>query len=260
VQPWSAAGGVVTPEAVRLDFEAAGIGSRGIAIIIDLLVQGAGVMALAFALGLVGATGVTDGLPPWIATTIVLVLVFAIFWGYPTALETLWRGRTLGKAAMGLRVVTVEGAPVRFRHAAIRAALALVDLYVSSGGVAVVSALVTRRHQRLGDLAAGTIVVRERTGSAPPRPVWFRVPPGAEAYAATVDPSGLRPADYQAVRSFLMRAPSLRPDVRAEVAASIATPLATRLRHVPPAWVSAEMFLACLAARYQQRGGPTPSV
>lgn len=249
----SAPAGVVTPEAVRLEFEAAGIGSRSIALALDLAVQLGAVFALLFA-GSLAIDGTGVGLPEWAGVTLVLLLVFAVFWGYPVALETLWRGRTLGKAAMGLRVVTQEGAPVRFRHAAIRAALALVDFYMTSGAAAVISALVTREHQRLGDLVAGTLVLRERTGAPRPEAVTFAVPPGDEAYAATIDPSGLSTDDYATVRSFLLRAPDLAADVRADLAWRLAQPLAAKLGHHPPEDVHPERFLRCLAARYQQRG------
>lgn len=246
--------GVVTPEAVRLEFEAAGIGSRGIALVIDLALQATAIVVLLVSLGLV-AEGAGAGLPAWVGVTLTLLLVFAVLWGYPVALETLWRGQTLGKAAMGLRVVTREGAPVRFRHAAIRAALGLVDFYLALGGVAVVSALVTREHQRLGDLVAGTLVLRERTGTRAPTAVRFTVPTGAEAYAATVDPAGLTTHDYAAVRGYLLRAPDLAPEVRADLAARIARPIAARLRHRAPDGVSPELFLVCAAARFQERGG-----
>lgn len=245
--------GIVTPEAVRLEFEAAGIGSRALALAIDLVVQVTVMVAALLSLELVGGGGA--GLPEWVAITTSLLIVFAVFWGYPVTLETLWRGRTLGKAAMGLRVVTKEGAPVRFRHAAIRAALALVDFWVTFGGVAVVSALVTREHQRLGDLVAGTLVLRERTGAAAPTAVTFTVPPGAEAYAATIDASGLTVDDYAAVRGFLLRAGDLPVHVRADLAGRLASPVAQRLRHRPPQWVTAELFLVCVAARFQERGG-----
>jgi len=252
--------GVVTPEAVRLEFEAAGIGSRAVALSVDLMLQSVVVVVLLLGLGLV-LEGAGAGLPDWIGVTVTLLLVFAVFWGYPVAFETLWRGRTLGKAAMGLRVVTREGAPVRFRHAAIRAALGLVDFLVSLGGIAVVSALLTREHQRLGDLVAGTLVLRERTGARAPSAVRFAVPPGAEPYAATIDPSGLTGDDYAAMRGFLLRAGELPADVRADLARRIARPIIARLRHRPPDGVSPELFLACAAARYQQRGtarSPSP--
>lgn len=245
--------GVVTPEAVHLEFEAAGIGSRAIALVLDLLLQATVVMLLLFGLGLV-VEGAGAGVPDWVGVTVTLLLVFAVLWGYPVTLETLWRGQTLGKAAMGLRVVTREGAPVRFRHAAVRAALGIVDFYLAFGGIAVVSALVTREHQRLGDLVAGTLVLRERTGTRAATAVQFRVPPGAESYAATIDPAGLTTQDYAAVRGYLLRAGDLAPAVRADLAARLAHPIAARLGHQPPDGVSAEVFLACAAARYQHRG------
>lgn len=244
---------MVTPEAVRLEFEPAGVGSRAVALVLDLLLQGLAIAVVLLGQSLVEA-GV-GGVPGWLATTVALLVAFAVVWGYPVAFETLWRGRTPGKAAMGLRVVTVEGAPVRFRHAAIRAALGLVDFWLALGGIAVISALVSRNHQRLGDLVAGTLVLRERTGAPPPTAMRFTVPSGAESYAATLDPSGLTAEDYAIVRRFLLRAPHLADDVRADLSRRIARQLAARLRHRPPDWVSPELFLLCAAARFQERGG-----
>jgi len=237
--------GIVTPEAVVLAFETAGLGSRMIARILDLLVQAVAltiVFAGSAALGNtpVGLAGVYFGL-------------FAVLFVYPVAIETLWRGKSLGKAAMGLRVVTVEGAPIRFRHALIRGAFSIIDLYMSSGAVGVFTILGTKRNQRLGDLVAGTIVLRERTGAAAPSAATFWVPRGWETYAATLDVSGLTATEYQAVRSFLLRAPTLDPWTRDRVARDLANPVTTRLRHAPPPGVPAEGFLACVAALYQQR-------
>ncbi len=245
--------GVVTPEAVRLEFEAAGVGSRGAALLLDLLLQSAVLMIVGFTGVLVYAEA-GPGLPGWVGDTVAVLFAFAVVWGYPVAFETLWRGRTLGKAAMGLRVVTVEGSPVRFRHAAVRATLGIVDFALTSGAAALLSALLSRRHQRLGDLVAGTIVLRERTGAKAPSAVRFSIPAGAESYAATLDPAGLSADDYATVRSFLLRAPHLPDEVRAHLAVRLAGPLAAKLRHLRPGTVPAETFLQCLAARYQQRG------
>ncbi|MGH8910715.1 MAG: RDD family protein [Egibacteraceae bacterium] len=244
---------MVTPEAVRLDFQAANVGSRFVALLIDYTVLAVALGMLAFAGGLLADAGAFVGVPSWAGVTLVLLLVFGVLWGYPVGMETLWRGRTLGKAAMGLRVVTAEGGPVGVRHAAIRAALGLVELQATGGLAAVASALCTRRHQRLGDLVAGTLVVVERTGGGPLTPVEFRVPPGAESYAATLDVSGLRSRDYATIRAFLLRAPGLDPASRARVATAIAAPIAQRLRHAPPPDVPPEVLLQCAAARYQQR-------
>jgi uncharacterized RDD family membrane protein YckC len=260
-QPASAR--MVTPEAVALEFQTANVGSRILAYVIDMAIVIAGILAGVFAVALLGqATDVV--VPDWVAVAIVLVLLPAWWLGYFIAFETLWRGRTPGKAALGLRVVTTEGAPVRFRHAAIRALLGLVDFALASGFFAVIFILLTRDNQRLGDLVAGTLVLRERSGLAAPAPVSFAPPPGLEAYTATLDTSRLSIEEYQAVRTFLLRAASLPPGPRAALALQLANPLAARLRPPPPAGISPEQFLRCVGAAHQQRQrqaawGPAPS-
>jgi uncharacterized RDD family membrane protein YckC len=249
-QPASAR--MVTPEAVALEFQTANVGSRILAYVIDMAIVIAGILAGVFAVALLGqATDVV--VPDWVAVAIVLVLLPAWWLGYFIAFETLWRGRTPGKAALGLRVVTTEGAPVRFRHAAIRALLGLVDFALASGFFAVIFILLTRDNQRLGDLVAGTLVLRERSGLAAPAPVSFAPPPGLEAYTATLDTSRLTTEEYQAVRTFLLRAASLPPAPRAALALQLANPLAARLRPPPPAGISPEQFLRCVGAAHQQR-------
>ena len=237
---------VVIPEAVPLDLETAGLGSRFLGLIIDWAIQGALLLVL-----LVIVANASFG---WLGTTVVLLLVFLIVWGYPIALETLWRGRTVGKTAMGLRVVTREGGQIGFRHAAIRAALGLVDFALSSGAVAVICVLVTADNQRLGDLAAGTLVLRERTGLRRPTPTTFAAPAGLDAYTDSLDLAGIGPAEYGVVRAFLLRAPSLPPPVRARLAAQVGETVASRVQPAPPPGVPAELFLACIAAAYRNRG------
>ena len=244
---------VVTPEAVPLDLQPAGLGSRFVAILIDWAVQA----LLGFALLLVGI-GLSFGEAGGIGIAFFFLLTFAVLFGYPIALETLWRGRTLGKAAMGLRVVTTEGGPVRFRHAAIRAALGMVDFFLTSGAAAVISVLATRNNQRLGDLVAGTLVLRERTGLPPPQAAEFSVPGGLESYAASLDVSGMTADDYRAVRAFLLRAPGLDYKVRYQLALGLADPLSDRIRPMPPAGVHPAWWLICVAAVYQQRTAPRP--
>jgi uncharacterized RDD family membrane protein YckC len=246
--------GIVTPEAVVLEFETAGLASRLGAAFLDALVQvSLLVVVLLAAFGLSEAGLELGGL----AQGSLYVFIFLLLFGYPTAFETMWRGRTLGKAAMGLRVVTIEGGPVRFRHAAIRAMLGLFDKYLFSGLVGVIAVLVTPRNQRIGDLVAGTIVLRERSGAAAPSAVQFRPPLGAESYAATLDVSRLEHEDYGVVRSFLLRAPSLSGAARHQLASSLAASLVDRLRTTPPPGMPPEVFLACVAAAHQARHAPS---
>jgi len=237
---------VVIPEAVPLDLDTAGLGSRFLGLIIDWAIQGTALVVL-----LIIVANASFG---WLGTTIVLLLVFLVIWGYPIALETLWRGRTVGKAAMGLRVVTTEGGQIGFRHAAVRTALGLVDFILTSGACAVICVLLTSRNQRLGDLAAGTLVLRERTGLRRPTPTTFAAPLGLDAYADSLDLAGLGPAEYGVVRAFLLRAPSLTPQVRARLAAQVGESIAQRVQPPPPPGVPAEVFLASVAAAYRKRG------
>ncbi|HEX9530695.1 MAG TPA: RDD family protein [Acidimicrobiales bacterium] len=246
--------GIVTPEAVVLDFDTAGLGSRLVAEVIDLLIQFvAGILVVI-------TTVLAAFVAPTAAAVVRYVALFLIVFGYPAATETLWRGRTVGKAALGLRVVTVEGAPVRFRHAAIRSALALVDVYLLSGLPGILSILLTARNQRLGDLAAGTIVLRQRSAVGMPVATVFSVPPPLEAYVASLDVAALTGPEYAAVRSFLLRAAQLAPADRAALAAQLAAPLAGRLGHTPPGTIAPEWYLACVGVAAQRRGagGPAP--
>ena len=246
---WDDAGGIVTPEAVPLQLSEANVGSRTIAWFIDAMALGT---AIALMNVLIVMLGDDAPIPEWVGITVLVVLNFLLLFGYPIAFETLWGGRTPGKAALGLRVVTTEGAPVRFRHAAIRAALGLVDFWLTSGIAAVLTTLLSKRHQRLGDLVAGTLVLRERTAAAAPTANEFTVPVGAEDYADTIDPTGLSPRDYEAAREFLLRATTLRPQARSDIGTRLAEGIAAKLQHSIPHGVSAELFLICVAGRYQQ--------
>lgn len=251
--------GVVTPEAVLLQFDTAGVGSRVVAEVLDLLVQ---IMALA-AVSLVASLAASGGIDIGQTAAIVLtfVLTFLILVGYPIAMETLWNGRTLGKAAMGVRVVTSEGGPIRFRHAAIRGIFGLVEIWIFLGSLAIVSILATRRDQRIGDLVAGTIVLRERSAAGPGVAVSFPTPPGFEAYVATLDVTPVSAEQYSIIRSFLMRVMRLSGPARATLAVRLANPTAIAMHHDPPPQVNPELFLVCVAAAYQRRhGGPLAPV
>lgn len=244
--------GIVTPEAVVLDFETAGLASRLLSGLIDVTIQF--VLLVLVMIGAAGASGVLAG--SGVAEASLYVLVFLVLFGYPVALETLWRGRTVGKSALGLRVVTVNGLPVRFRHAAIRSMLGLIDKWIGGGAVGIIVVLLTRRNQRVGDLVAGTIVLRERQTTAHQGPVAFRPPPQLAAYCASLDVTGLSQRDYVAIRSFLLRAHTLPPSTRNNLARAIAMPLHERLRSSVPDGMHPEVWLACLLAAQQARNAP----
>ena len=246
-------GGIVTPEAVLLELETAGIPSRALAMAIDLFVASFGFLLFA------GIVAVASGGNSAVAVIGFVVGAFLAIFAYPALSETWMSGRTLGKAALGLRVVTVEGAPVRFRHAAIRSALLLVDLAVPPlGVVAVISALLGKNDQRLGDRLAGTVVVRTTSGATQAQAIAFPPLPGYEGYVATLDVGTLTPAQYEVLRSFLIRVNTLTPDARVALALRLAGPVAAAMRHTPPPTVHPEIFLACVAAAWQRRHGGPP--
>lgn len=251
-----------TPEAVKVDLPLADVGSRTLAILLDLFVMFTllYIILLVAVLSLGVALQGFDGGPGWVVVVLILLLNFLVLWGYPVASETLLHGRTAGKAALGLRVVTTDGAPIRFRHAAIRGLFAFIDFYLFFGIPALVTALATRRGQRLGDLAAGTVTIRDRAhGGVADQAVRWQVPPVLASYAATLDVRGLSAADYAVVRRFLVRAGSLRPAHRARVAADLANVLADRMQHRPPPGTHPEALLLCTASLLQQGpGNPAP--
>ncbi len=254
--------GIVTPEAVVLEFETAGVASRAIAFAIDLFVMVVmwGIVITFLSLVVTmggGAAGGGTGTET-LLVILNLVVVFFVLFGYPALAETFLRGRTVGKLVCGLRVVTSEGGPVRFRHAALRSIFSVAEIYLTLGTLAVTSIVLTRDNQRLGDVFAGTIVLRERTGETRSIAVRFPAPVGYEEYVMRLDTSGVTRDLYLVVRRFLMRVGELTPSARASLAVELAAPTARRMRHTPPTEISPELFLACVASAYQLRNGAPP--
>ena len=242
--------GIVTPEAVVLDVETAGVASRVFAGMLDLLISAGIIFVGMMVLGLMR-------LPDSSTKLFVALLIALVMMGYPLISETLMRGRTIGKRALGLRAVTVEGAPIRLRHALLRMMGGLVDRFLPPLGVTgMLFVLGTSRHQRVGDLLAGTIVIRDPDRTPLPSAVWFPIPPGCEAFAATIDPTAMTDEQYTVIRSFLMRNRELSVDARYSLAADLAQRAATTLRHAGHNKVHPEAYLLCVISRYQRRNFP----
>ena len=202
--------GIVTPEAVVLDFETAGIASRALARSIDALIQLAALFALLVILGIV-VSGSSVGI------VLAIVGVAAVVIGYPILCEVLMRGGSPGKAVFGLRVVTLEGGPSGPWHAFIRSLLGVIDFLIPfPGGLcAVTSSLLSPQSQRLGDHVAGTIVLRERAATAPAMAIWFQAPAGLQGYSHSLDTTMVTDAQFAVVRSFLLRVHELAPEALA---------------------------------------------
>jgi uncharacterized RDD family membrane protein YckC len=244
--------GIITPEAVVLDVETAGVASRMLAGLLDLLIE---VAFMLFVLMLLALSRVVEsGTGLRTASAILIAIVVMV---YPVAWETLWRGRTPGKRALGLRAVTIEGAPIRFRHAVLRMMGGVVDRLLPPVGVTgSLMVLGTRRHQRIGDLLAGTVVIRDPDRTPLPQAVWFPVPQGLDQFAATIDPTALTDQQYTVIRSFLMRNREFSADARHAVATDLAARAAAQLHHDRVSAVHPEAYLLCVVARYQRRNFP----
>jgi uncharacterized RDD family membrane protein YckC len=232
---------ISTPEGVEVQLTLAGIGSRMMAGIVDLAIQTA--IWVALSLLVVVATGGSG----W-GAAVLAVVAFLLVFGYDVGFEVLAAGRTPGKRLTGLRVVRTGGGPVDLVTSAIRNVLRILDFMPGFYALGMVSVLFTQRNQRIGDLAAGTLVVRERLGgrrSAPARPGGF-LPP-APGMAASWDVSAVSAQDIATVRSFLARRAELDPAAAGTLASELATRLRPRVAGAPDA-IPAERFLELLSA------------
>lgn len=236
----------VTGDAVVLELRLARLASRSIALTIDaavqLVVAGAGVLGFSLLFG-----GVDDAL----GTALSLVLVIAVIVGYPVVCEVVSRGRSVGKLAMGLRVVRDDGGPTRFRHALIRALVGVLELWLLTGAPALIASLLSRKGKRLGDQLAGTVVVRERV-PAQGSPIAM-MPPPLVGWAATLDLSRLPDDLALGARQFLARAPDLLPAARTGMANRLAGAVAAVVSPPPPPGVPAEPYLAAVLAERRMR-------
>lgn len=241
---------IATPEGVDLELTLAGVGSRCAARVLDQLVQGGVLIALGLLLGAVGGflagdrgEGGAGGTA--FATAFIIVLVFLVQFGYDVAFETLASGRSPGKRWTGLRVVRIDGAPVGFVTSAVRNLVRLIDFLPGFYGVAMVAVLVSSRNQRLGDMAAGTLVVREKKVAPPPGAVlapqrWADDLSGWDVSAVTND-------ELATVRRFLDRRGGLTPTARERLGTELANRLFPRVAG-PTGSMGAEQFLEALVA------------
>lgn len=213
---------VATPEGVELDLHLAGLGSRMLAGGLDLLLKGVVVLALAVGLGVLGDLGVA----------LVVALAFAVVYGYDVLFEVLAAGRTPGKAATGLRVVRDDGTPVGLRDSAVRNLARVLEGPGTMYVVGSLAILLTRRNQRLGDVAGRTLVVRDRR--AADRVAATPVPAAAAAAAGAGDVSAVTGEELAAVRAFLARRETLERHARARLAAQLAEHLRGKVAGAPP--------------------------
>lgn len=259
---------VVTPENVTIDYELAGLGSRAAAQIADLLVQ----IGLFILMGLVwwGLSSLAGGMRTSgtqlsflkdIGLALTIIVSFLIFAGYFIFFETTQNGQTLGKKWVGLRVIKEGGAPIDFTSASIRNIIRILEFAVGFYMFSLFFILFSPLYKRLGDYAAGTIVVKERspgtvnTPKVQPAPIRTFVADTREA-ALMVDVRLLDKGEIEAVKRFVERRAELQKGVQEYLAIQIAQPIMQRLDiPLPSPPFSYVEYIELMYSRYMDERG-----
>lgn len=236
---------VVTGDAVVVEVQVAQLPVRAVGALIDITV-----IFVLYVVGIVlAATAFSQFDDALITAFLIIFLVLALV-GYPVIFETATRGRSLGKLAMGLRVVSDDGGPERFRQALFRALASVVEIWIFAGGPAVICSLLSSKGKRIGDVFAGTVVISERGPRLEPPP---EMPPALAWWASSLQLSGLKPETAQLARQFLSRATQLHPQVRDQMAYRIVADVAAQVSPPPPPGVPPQYVLAAVLAERHRR-------
>ena len=270
---------VETPEQLGLEYDIAGLGTRLMAAIVDMIFLGL-IGGLALCFGVFGLAAVfasisDEGTANAIAIAIVALIFFFVLWGYYVLFETIWHGQSPGKRWTGLRVIQDGGYPIGFSHAAIRNIVRIADFLPFLYIIGAIVMLVDSRSRRLGDLVAGTIVVKEQqeislatigSNERTPAP-WPSQAVGTSIAASATGTftdapqfpnlSRISSAEYSLLREFLQRRTMLAPGPRASLALQLAQGFARRLDYTPTGDVP-EQFLHRLAIELATRHAPRP--
>ena len=249
---------VVTGDAVVLDISIAQLPVRALAILIDILA-----VFVCYVAGVALWSITLSQLDDALSAAILIIFTVLALVGYPVIMETSTRGRSLGKMALGLRVVSEDGSPERFRQALFRALAGFIEIWLLTGGPAVICSLLSPTGKRIGDVFAGTVVISERGPKLTPPPA---MPPALAWWASSLQLSGLGAEQAELARQFLSRAHQLDPRVRDEMAYRILGEVAARISPPPPPGVPAQYVLAAVLAERHRRElarlmppGPAPA-
>lgn len=244
---------VVTGEAVALEVVPATLAIRLLSGAVDYGLYAHGLVitlmsiTLAMDAGLMGLGSLNEAQLAVLFSGIFLLWVVVV----PLAVELLSKGRSAGRLIVGARVVRDDGGTVRWRHSLVRALVGVVEIWAGLAIPAICCCIVTKRGKRLGDLLAGTYVVRDRHGihDRPP----LLMPPELAAWAAGIDVRRLPGGLSLTTRSFLQRASELRPEHRHAMAVSLAQQMELCVSPPPPAGTHPERFLAAVMVERRNR-------
>jgi len=237
---------VLTGEAVALDVQPLGYFLRAVGTLIDMLIGVAVLIAVWAAAGWVTGTGAAAATLSPILSITALVLVLVVL---PTAVETATRGRSLGKLAVGGRIVRLDGGAAGFRHAFIRALVGVLELWFTVGAIAGIVGALSPRSQRLGDLLAGTYSERTRAPRLP-EPA-DGVPAPLAGWAQVADVGRLPDRVARRAARFVRSADTLDPPARLRAAASVAADVTPFVTPVPP--VDPELLVRGVVAVRRER-------
>jgi uncharacterized RDD family membrane protein YckC len=237
---------IITGEAVVLELRPASFAARALGSVLDAAAYTALMIGVT-----VAAPYVVGEMDPAAQAMFAALATIFCFVVVPAGVETLTRGRSLGKLAAGLRIVRDDGGSIRFRHALIRALTGFVEIYASAGFIAIVVGLCSGRSKRLGDMLAGTYSLRVRVPVQPP--VVLHVPPALESWAALADIGRIPDATARRALQFIQQAGRMAPASRSGMAAMMATEVAAFVAPQPPSGTVAEDFLAAVLAERRER-------
>lgn len=239
---------LVTGDAVLLDLRPASFALRMLSAIIDGVLQLT--LLVGGTVGMVWAAARADLDDGFIAAGVVVMSVLA-YVGYPVLCELLLRGRSVGRLAVGTRVVRDDGGPVHVRQSLLRAVMAMFEIWSTSGAVALTCAVIDRRSRRVGDLLAGTMVIQERMRSMTPQRV--DVPESLQDWVHGADVGRLPLTLLQDIRSFLPRATRINPESRRQLSRDLLHRTLPHVAPAPPPGTDPEEFLAAVIAERSRR-------
>jgi uncharacterized RDD family membrane protein YckC len=236
---------VVTGDAVVLDVQIAQLPVRALSALIDITV-----IFLLYVLGLMLWAATLTQFDDALSGAVLIIFTVLVMVGYPMAFETATRGRSVGKIVMGLRVVSDDGGPERFRQALFRALASVVEIWMLAGSPAVICSILSPKAKRVGDIFAGTVVVSERGPRLGPPPM---MPPSLAWWASSLQLSNLTAGQAEVARQFLSRAPQLDRQLRLQMAYRIAGDVVSRIAPPPPPGAPPELVLAAVLAERHRR-------
>lgn len=237
---------LITGEAVALDVQSSSFILRAAGAIIDFLVSVLVAAGLLWLLVVLATQGVIDSSTTTAFSTAIIAFSTVVL---PTAVETISRGRSLGKLAIGARIVRDDGGATGFRHAFIRALVGFFEIYMTLGGVAALTGLLSTRSKRLGDLLAGTYAQQERVPRA--EPSIYGVPPMLQSWATIADVGRMPDRLTRRIAQFLGQAAKLTPPTRARLARDLAAEASVFVSPIPN--VDPELFLYAVSAVRRDR-------